>query len=112
MTRTNYITINGVTFERSVNFGLEYDMIKLKNDWNYSSIWDAYNKPSYTKECIWCDWKTYFQQLGADEIVVDSRNCYKFTIKSKFQAIDSDGVLHSYIATITDLHNRLLEISC
>lgn len=75
--------------------------------YDYMNIWQAYEKPSYAKECIWNYWADFY----GDETYkfgipfISSRNSFAFTIT--FNVFDAETLEWIGVAVITKEHNRL-----
>lgn len=103
---SKYVTISGETFEiiKPRKYKPQYF---TPSRWDYMNIWQAYEKPSYAKECIWNYWNSFM----GDEVykfgipVITSRNCFAFSIT--FNVFDAQTLEWLGIAHITRDHNRL-----
>lgn len=77
------------------------------NAWNYTSIWSAYDKPSYAKERIWNYWDNFFgdetYKFGLP--LITSKNTFTFTIS--YNVFDAKTCAWLGVAVITAAHNRL-----
>ena len=80
--------------------------------WDYTDIYQAYDRPSVYKVEIWNYW-CEFGDRGTDPDaayyfccpVITSRNCFKFTVC--FNVYDVDTMEFVGVAVITRDHNRL-----
>lgn len=75
--------------------------------WDYVNIWQAYDKPSYAKEKIWCYWNNFYgdEHYKFGVPFIRSRNCFTFTVV--FNVFDAETLEWIGIAVITRDHNRL-----
>lgn len=79
----DYVLLNGRSFKvlnnlKSGKYMLENIETPCKG---YNTIWDAYTRPSTTKESIWKDWIEWFNDtFQRGEMVVCSKNCNFFSI--------------------------------
>lgn len=79
----------------------------VPTNYDYMNIWQAYEKPSQAKECIWNYWSVF----RGDDVYkfgipfITSRNCFSFTIC--FNVFDAQTLEWLGVAIITKEHNRL-----
>ena len=74
----------------------------------YWALYDAYEKPSVTKCCIWEEWCNWFYSMAEkfnyatdgeyDYISICSRNCFRFSINGR---ITVDGITYTFLITQT-----------
>lgn len=112
MKRTRHsVELHGVTFEVNDNDAMNasFDSLKIRTQWTYNTIWDAYNKPSVYKEEAWQEWCKWINDnyaYGDYEIVISGRNCMMFTISAKVR--EKDGT--AWYLWITRDHNRAYKL--
>lgn len=79
--------------------------------WNYSNIWNAYERPSWDKEKIWNNWYSWFndcirkygyKRIDDFQMFIRSRNTFQFTISANI--IDSETG-ECLVLDITASHN-------
>ena len=79
----DYVLLNGRSFKVLNNLKSgKYMLENIENPCKgYSTIWDAYNRPSTIKKSIWKDWIEWFNDTFiSGEMVVSSRNSNFFSI--------------------------------
>ena len=96
--KQKFMLLNGINFKvlndtKSGKMWLEHIEEPCKG---YNSIWDAYDRPSTTKESIWNEWKTWFLDTFKNgEMVVSSKNCNFFSIS--FRGYTENRLYKGYI---------------
>lgn len=82
------------------------------SQWDYETIYQAYQKPSMAKVAIWDYWCGFgIDYLGNDNPYyfgipfISSRNCFAFTVV--FNVYDAETGEFVGVAQITRDHNRL-----
>ena len=93
MRKNEVIEINGKRFVIMVNKPAEE--LAHMTRWEYRNIWEAYDRPSRTKEEIWEDWKNWFNSFDNSALWVQSRNTNQFTIAGYINI--NDKVYNVYI---------------
>ena len=64
--------------------------------WTYSSIWAAYDRPSYYKEKAWHYCQDLCRSLDGWDLIVASKNTMMFTAVFKFED-DNGNLCYAYI---------------
>lgn len=67
-----------------------------RRDWCYSSIWAAYEKPSYNKEKAWHYCKEICAEMGGFDLLICSKNTFSFAAVFKFFD-DDHNLCYGYI---------------
>ena len=102
--------INGEVFEVSKPRKYKPVMV-VPSRWNYSSIYEAYDRPSVYKVGIWQDWCDFTYHVADDchytfgQPWITSRNTFAFTVS--FNVYDLETYEWVGVAVITKDHNRL-----
>ena len=94
-----YVTINCESFEVSKNL--------TTTGHDIMSIFDIYERPSFTKIGIYDKWMRFMRELGDVEDFSLRGNCMMFTITARVRT--SDKVYHF---VITKAHNRVNVVEC
>lgn len=105
-----YETIYGETFEVIKPRKCEVCEV-YPTQWDYTSIYQAYQKPSDAKVAIWDYWYHFGQQDDVNERYhigvpfITGRSCHAFTVSMNVYDIDT----HAFVGVmvITRDHNRL-----
>ena len=92
-------TVNGINFEVSKNLTTTGHSIM--------SIFDIYERPSFTKVGIYESWLRFMYELGSVEEFSLRGNCMMFTITARVRT--SGKVYHFFI---TKAHNRINIVEC
>ena len=98
--RYDYITINGERFKLDMLETVAYP------NRNYTTIYEAYGRPSSRKVAIWHGWASWFLDNNGF-CWVSSHNCNFFTIEGMVQ----DAVGTQYYCRITPSHNYCWKIA-
>ena len=94
-----YVTINCESFEASKNLTTAgHDIM---------SIFDVYERPSFTKIGIYDEWLRFMHELGSVEEFSLRGSCSTFSITARVRT--SGKVYHFYI---TKAHNRVNIVEC
>ena len=92
-------TVNGINFEVSKKL--------TTTGYAIMSIFDIYERPSFTKVGIYESWLRFMHELGSVEEFSLHGNCMTFSITARVRT--SDKVYHFYI---TKAHNRVNIVEC
>ena len=104
--RYETIKLNGRVF--TYDNRLSYNPLKARNyRYTYSTIWNAYEKPSEIKQSIWENW-VLWSHMNSGTIWIESRNCFKFTISGVVVNSETGEILGIHI---TDTNNICWSIS-
>lgn len=104
MAKTKFIRINYNLFELQKGT-ITSEEIERYFKWSHQDIYEAYDKPSWSKTNIWEAWFSFFSDFESGRIAVGSRNSFSFTVIAETE---------HFFYYITAWHKRvwLKDISC
>ena len=96
------VEINGVRF----TLDKKNPIPRAHSIYGYTDIYDAYERPSRTKVCIWREWVKWFEHNDGS-CAICSKNCNFFSIHGYFT---DKATGKRYYAYITYANHRLYEV--